>query len=246
MSHLTRRQALRFGGAAALGVAVAGCGGEDEKPEAADSPIPGVEGGKIVDSHALASAHADQLAEQRATLYESRTTLDTDTGTARASTYSTTEVDGEQINAVVVGSDARRSPESIQRKFYFDGGDGFVRSQKDGEWQTRAIEPGQGGLTRGDLTGKTTVEIVDVTKTGMEPLGDRELHRFANTGQKVVDGQYRRFRIQALISDAGLVRDFQQTVDATERGTRETNEWFVDDLGTTVVEEPEWVAGVDA
>lgn len=61
-----------------------------------------------------------------------------------------------------------------------------------------------------------------------------------------MDGQYRRFRIQALISDAGLVRDFQQTVDATERDTRETNEWFVDDLGTTVVEEPEWVSGVDA
>lgn len=242
MRQLTRRRVLRSGGALSLSVGLAGCGGDDaETTTADDSPIPGVENGEIVDSHALATAHSNRLADRRGTLYKSATTLDTETGDTIASSVTTTRVDGEQIYAVTAGRSANLSGDETRREYYFDDEIGLLRSRSDEEWRTQEIEPGTGGVTRGDLIGRTTIEIVDVTKIGMEPLGDTEVHRFGTTGRQIADGEYRRFRIQALISDRGLVHDFQQTVDYPEEGTRETREWFLDDLGATVVAEPDWV-----
>jgi len=243
MTELTRRAALRSGVAVGFGVALAGCGGNETPTETAanDHPIPGVEDGEVVDSRALAAAHGDELATQRGTLYESRTTLETDTGVTTASSFSTTSVDGNRIHTTTAGRDARRSGEERRREYYFDEEGGLARHRRDGDWVTRELDPGSGGVSRGDLLGRTTVEIIDVTETGVESVGDRELYRFGNTGRELADGTYRRFRVQALIDEQGLVHDFQQTVDYTEEGTRETTEWFIDDLGTTVVETPVWV-----
>lgn len=245
MRQMTRRDALRSGGALALTASIAGClsdGGGGTV--AAVSTIPGVEDGEIVDSHTLANAHSDQLADRSATVNLSRFSLDTGTGDPEFHTVTTTQVEGERVYAVMAGRGPFLAPDADRMEVYYDGDTGYTRRRSNGEWNASEISQGS-VISRGGFTGENTLEVIEMSEIGTETLNGDELHRFGKTARVKENGQSARVRIQALIDENGLVHDLQQTGNYTTDGIRDSLEWFVDDLGETTVEEPDWIDDVD-
>lgn len=247
MTGLTRRSLLRSGGALALAATIAGCSGATNAISGASAEIPGVEDGEIVDHHAFANAHGDQLATRTGTVEWARTSLDRETGDPERHTVWTVRVDGDRVHAVVSGRTLLGKSAVDRLEAYFgDDGTIFLRTRTDGEWTTTSGEPGQMALAKGSFTGTTRLEEVDMRKVGTETVDGEELHRFGNARRRAEDGAVDWVSVRALVDEDALAHHFQQTIAGTERNTHTTEEWYVTDLGATTVERPDWVAEADA
>lgn len=256
MTRLGRRSALRAGLAVALATPIAGCTGAVDSPTSGGEGIPGVEDGEVVDHHAFASAHHDQLAARTGTLEWTRVSLDRETGDPESHTVWTVRVDGDRVHAIIAG----RSPlaggnrtdgsGSTRREFYFPADDTtlFYRTRTDGEWKVRSAEPNDLAITTADFTGKGMLEMPPLKRVGTETVDGEELYRFSHATRAPDSEQVRWTSIQALVDGDALAHSFHQTLDRTGRNsaTRRVDEWHLVALDATTVERPDWVQTADA
>lgn len=247
MAQLSRRSLLRSGGTLALATSLAGCSGATNAPSATSPEIPGVEDGEIVDHHAFANAHGDQLATRTGTLDWARASLDRETGDSERQSVRTVRVDGDRVHAVTAGRIRLGKSDADRLEVYFgDDSTIFLRTRTDGEWTTTSGEPQEMALVEGGFTGTSRLEATNMSKVGTETVEGEELYRFSNAGRSGEEGTVEWISIQALVDEDALVRSFQQTLAGTERNRHRSEQWYLTDLGSTTVERPDWVTEVDA
>lgn len=243
MTQLSRRSVLRAGGGLALAASLAGCTGGLDATASAEDGIPGVEDGEVTDKHAFANAHGDSLAARSGTVEWTRASFDRDTGDPETHSVWTVRVEGDRVHADVAGRTLFGRPDVDRREFYFgeDSTTIFQRTRGDGEWEAKSFEPQAMALSKGDFTGTSTLEIVDLREIGTETVDGKELSRFGDTTRTRDDSEAVWYSAQALVDDDALVHSFQQTLDGTGRNGRRFDEWHLADLDETTVERPDWV-----
>jgi hypothetical protein len=86
------------------------------------------------------------------------------------------------------------------------------------------------------------------TDRGTEQFDGVTVTRLEADGADVDRGPYNDIRYVILVDEAGIVRYHERFDDFGEPGTEgarlTTQRWHVSDVGTTVVEEPDWIADV--
>lgn len=239
MIESTRRSVLRAGTALALATTTAGCSGALGGSASEEDGIPGVEDGEVVDSHAFATAHGDQLAARSGTLEWAAVSLDPETGDPETHSLRTVRVEGERVHAVVTGRAVFSGTGQDRQEFYYGDDGAFYRGRTDGEWETGQLD--QQGISRGEFTGRSELEVVTLRKAGTETIDAEELYRFSNVQRGTEDGQSEWVNIQAFVDEDALVHAFQQTVDSESASSRRFDEWHLTNLDATTVERPDWV-----
>lgn len=242
MTDSTRRSVIRAGASLALATTIAGCSGAIDR-SSSESSIPGVEDGEVVDSHAFATAHTDQLAARSGTLEWARVSLDPETGDPETHSIWTVRVEDERVHAVVTGRASFSGTAEGGLEFYYGDDTTFYRTRTDGEWTAGSNE--QPPVSRGTFTGRSDLEIVTLRREGTETVDGQELYRFSNVERGTENGRTEWISIQAFVDEDALVHSFQQTVDSDSANTRRFDEWHVAHLDDTTVERPDWVDEVD-
>jgi len=242
VTRLSRRSVLRAGGSLAVATTIAGCTGSSDSGST-NGGIPGVEDGEVVDSHAFATAHSDQLAARSGLLEWARVSLDPETGGPETHSVWTVRVEGDRLHAVVTGRAVFSGTGQDRQEFYYGEEGAFYRGRTDGEWETGPLD--RQGIPRGEFTGRSELEVVSLRREGTETIDGEELYRFSNVQRSTEDGQSEWVNIQAFVDEDALVHAFQQTVDSESANSRRFDEWHVTALDATTVERPEWVDEVD-
>jgi hypothetical protein len=213
----------------------------------ASGGIPGVEDGDIVDHHAFAHAHGDQLATRTGTLERTRAWLDRETGDPERRSVQTVRVAGDRVHAVVAGQPLAGKRETDRLEVYFgDDATIFLRTRTDGEWTTKTGDSQTMALEKAGFTGRSTLEIVSMSEVGTETVDGEELHRFSNAKRDTGDENVEWLEIQTLVDDDALVHSFHQTLAKTNRNIHEIEGWYLTDLDATTVDRPDWVSEADA
>ena len=241
MTRLSRRSVLRASGCLALATTIAGCTGSSDSGSTTNVGIPGVEDGKIVDHHAFANAHSDQLASRSGTLEWARTSLDPETADPKTHTLWTVRVEGNRVRAVVTGRALISGNGADQFEFYFGDDTTSYRVKRDGTWETRSNDSPP--MSRSELTGKSSLEGASMRKVGTEMAYGEKLHRFSNVAHQPDGERVEWSSVQALVDENALGYTFQRTLDGKGKNNRQFDEWHVTNLGSTTVERPGWVEG---
>lgn len=239
MTRLSRRSVLRAGAGLAFATVAAGCTGGSGVTSTANDGIPGVEDGEVVDSHAFATAHSDQLAARSGTLEWVVVSLDPETGDPETHSLWTVRVEDDRVHAVVTGRAVFSGTGEDRLEFYYGDEGAFYRGRADGEWEMGTAD--QQGLPKSNFTGRSDLEIVTLHEEGTETIDGEELYRFSNVRRGTEDGGAEWINIQAFVDEEALVHSFQQTVNSESANIRRFDEWHITNLDATTVERPDWV-----
>ncbi|WP_090381568.1 DUF7537 family lipoprotein [Natronobacterium texcoconense] len=268
MAQLSRRRALS---ALATGFAtvLAGCSDDSAEESETDRPlegvdIPGIENGRLESVLELADAHHDAVVSQSATRRGTITgsPLGADDGSATAFTEARTDGD---VFFHRVTSDG--GTDGLVREEYLDDSSHYVAIREDGEWSGERVGR-RGGTSRTYLTGNTHLHWLDgaarFVGTELRPGGTHYLFthwtesmpdasRPPHADSSPDDGEATYARNRFLVDEDGLCREFEQIEhyegDDDQNGVdapyNHVVEWSLSDVGSTTVEEPQWVDGID-
>lgn len=239
MAQVSRRSVLRAGGGLALTTTIAGCTSSSGSASAQKSEIPGVKDGKIVDSHAFANAHSEQLSSRSGTVKWKRVSLDPDTADPKTHSLWTVRVEGERVHAVINGKALFSGNGTDRLDIYFGDDSTYYRTKTDGTGKTRSTD--EAPVSKSELTGKSTLESASMQKVGMEKAYGTELYRFSNVIHQPDNDRVKSSSVQALVDGNALGYRFQRTSNG--KTSHRFDEWHVTNLNETTVQRPDWVEG---
>lgn len=236
MVQLPRRSVLH-GSALALATIAAGCTGSSERDAGTNEGIPGVEDGKITDTHELATAHSDQLANRSGTVKWTKVSLDPETSNPETYALLTVRVEGGRVHAAVTGRTSFSGTDADRLEFYYGEDTSAYRKRINGEWKMG--EKGQLAINKGKFTGRSTLESASLSKIGTETAYGETLYRFSNVESSPDSERLTWTSVQALIGENGLGYNFERTLAGND--TRRVDEWHLRNLNETTVQRPDWV-----